>query len=44
MEVLKQLIQSQEEYEDALRVEIEYNECCSTKRRKEASEVVTSKT
>lgn len=34
MEVLKCLIKSQEEYEDALRVEIEYGECCSTKEGK----------
>lgn len=34
MEVLKHLIKSQEEYEDALRVEIEYNECYSTKEGK----------
>ena len=34
MEVLKQLIQSQEEYEDALRIEIDYENVRETKEGK----------
>ena len=35
MEVLKQLVQSQEEYEDALRIEIDYENVRETKEGKQ---------
>lgn len=35
MEVLRRMIEEQSDFEDALRVEIEHNEVCSTKEGKQ---------
>ena len=35
MEVLTRMLYEQDDYEDALRVEVEYNEVCNTKEGKQ---------